>query len=165
MLNIEMEDTDNRYRQDVIDPHAKIFALAMQGLYEVEVGGVEPALAAVDVVLADEAEEIRKSVAEAVVGAAAKTEALDSVIAAHLTCDWTVERLGAVERNVLRLGVYLMQERVWSADPSKFNFELAAYIRNLAARCAAEYCGDKAHSLIMGILDAVAHTMHAAKAE
>ena len=165
MLNVDMEDIDNRYRLDVTDPHAKIFALAMQGLYEVEIGGVEPAAAATDVVLADEGQEIVATVAQAVVNTAAQREALDGVIGAHLTCDWTVDRLGAVERNILRLGVYMMQQRVWSAEPDKFNFDVAAYVRNIAARCAAEYCGDKAHALVMGVLDAVAHTLKAAKAE
>ena len=148
--NLEMADLDElniRYRFDVTDSHKRIFALAMQGLFEVEVGNISPSIAAADVVPGDCPEDMRKAVRQMVEGAAAEVATLDDILRRHLTCKWTVERLGSVERNVLRLGIYIISHQVWSSSQ---------HVRDLAANCAAEYSNDKSHSLVLAILDAVA---------
>ena len=140
------EDTENRYRTDVTDSHKRIFALAMQGLFEIEVGQALPSDAAVDVIPADCSEVMRNTIRQMVEGAAQETDLLDDMLRRHLTCKWTVERLGTVERSVLRLGVFIIRHRIWSS---------AAHVRDLAANCAVEYSGQNAHALVKAVLDAV----------
>ena len=143
---MNFEDTENRYRTDVTDNHKRIFALAMQGLFEIEVGQALPGEAAADVIPADCTEAMRDTIRQLVEGAAQEIDSIDDMLRRHLTCKWTVERLGTVERSVLRLGVFIIRRRIWSS---------AAHVRDLAANCAVEYSGQNAHALVKAVLDAV----------
>ena len=143
---MNFEDTENRYRTDVTDNHKRIFALAMQGLFEIEVGQALPGEAAADVIPADCTEAMRNTIRQLVEGAAQEIDGIDDMLRRHLTCKWTLERLGTVERSVLRLGVFIIRRRIWSS---------AAHVRDLAANCAVEYSGQNAHALVKAVLDAV----------
>ncbi len=140
------KDTENRYRTDVTDSHKRIFALAMQGLFEIEVGQTVPCDAALDVVPADCSENMSNTIRQLVEGAAQELDILDDLLRRNLTCKWTVERLGTVERNVMRLGAFIIRHHIWSS---------AAHVRDLAANCAVEYSGQNAHALVKAVLDAV----------
>lgn len=142
-IDIDLED---RYRSDVKDNVKKVFVLALQGLYEVEVGGWVAYKAAKDVIPAGCSSDLADKVSRLVIGVAGELEELDEIIANHLTCNWTVERLGTMERNSLRLGTYIMKYGVWSSRQS---------VREIAANCVSEYGNPDAHRLIMAVLDAI----------
>lgn len=90
---------------------------AVQALYSMEITGVS-AQQALDEFRARQAEQ-RSRLAEPngellsllVVGTAAETEQLDEIIRRALARDWTVDRLEAVLRAILRAGTYEIQSR------------------------------------------------------
>lgn len=143
---MNFEDIENRYRSDVTDSHKRIFALAMQGLFEIEVGQTLPHEAAIDVIPAECSENMRNTIRQLVEGAAQEMDIIDEILRRNLTCKWSLERLGTVERSVMRLGTFIIRHRIWSS---------AAHVRDLAANCAVEYSGQNAHSLVKAVLDAV----------
>ena len=83
-----------------------------------------------------------RETAEAV---AAQAEELDRRIG-DASEDWTVDRLGAIERNVLRIGVYELEG---DAVPT----EVAI---NEAVTLAKRYASDEAGRLVNGILGRIA---------
>jgi transcription antitermination protein NusB len=89
-----------------------------------------------------EPDEFATSLAEAV---AARAEALDSRITAA-SDEWPADRLGTLERNVLRIGVYELEEG--SVPP-----EVAI---NEAVVLAKRYASEDAARLVNGILGTVA---------
>jgi len=72
---------------------------------------------------------------------AARAEALDERITAY-SRDWPADRLGALERNILRIGVYELEEETVPA-------EIAI---NEAVLLAKRYATDDAARLVNGIL-------------
>jgi N utilization substance protein B len=88
-----------------------------------------------------EPDEFATSLAEAV---AARAEALDSRITA-VSDEWPADRLGTLERNVLRIGVYELEEG--SVPP-----EVAI---NEAVVLAKRYASEDAARLVNGILGTV----------
>ena len=74
-------------------------------------------------------------------GVAARAADLDAAISAAAT-DWTAERLGAVERNVLRIALYELDEGL-------VPLEVAI---DEAVRLAKRYATEEAAKLINGIL-------------
>ena len=94
-----------------------------------------------------EPDEFAASLAEAV---AARADALDLRITAA-SDEWPADRLGTLERNVLRIGVYELEEG--SVPP-----EVAI---NEAVVLAKRYASEDAARLVNGILGAVARE-HAA---
>jgi transcription antitermination protein NusB len=95
-----------------------------------------------------EPDEFATSLAEAV---AARAEELDRRITAA-SDEWPADRLGTLERNVLRIGVYELEEE--SVPP-----EVAI---NEAVVLAKRYASEDAARLVNGILGTVARE-HAAK--
>ena len=86
-------------------------------------------------------DEFSSGVAEAVI---ARAPELDQRITASAE-GWTADRLGTLERNILRIGIYELEEE--SVPP-----EVAI---NEAVEIAKEYCGADAPKFINGILGAV----------
>jgi N utilization substance protein B len=89
-----------------------------------------------------EVDSFARELAEAVAGNAVEldrqiTEAAD---------DWTADRLGALERNVLRIGVHELEER-------EVPVEVAI---NEAVELAKRYASDEAARLVNGILGRIA---------
>ncbi len=90
----------------------------------------------------DEGDPYSIETAEAV---AARVEELDRRIS-EAAIDWTVERMGAVERNVLRMGVYEL-------ETGSVPVEVAI---SEAVKLARRYASNEAGKFVNGILDTIA---------
>jgi N utilization substance protein B len=77
-------------------------------------------------------------------GAAAASEAIDRRISEH-SQHWRLERMPAVDRNILRLAIYEMTEGLTPAP----------VVINEALELAKRFSGDDSAAFINGILDAV----------
>ena len=78
-------------------------------------------------------------------GALARRDEIDGLLVAHAN-NWRVERMGVIDRLVLRLGVY---EMLASAEtPSKV-------IINEALELARRYSGEEAVGFVNGVLDSI----------
>jgi N utilization substance protein B len=82
---------------------------------------------------------------ELVLGVCAQRERLDALLAEHAR-NWRVERMAAVDRNVLRLGAY---ELLSSEVP-------AAVVIDEAVALARRFGDDPSPRFVNGVLDAVA---------
>jgi transcription antitermination protein NusB len=89
-----------------------------------------------------EVDEFARETAE---GVAERAEELDRRID-EATVDWPANRLGALERNVLRIGIYEL-------DKGEVPPEVAI---NEAVRLAKRYASDEAGKLVNGILGRIA---------
>ena len=84
---------------------------ALDVLFEAEVRG-EPVLTLLDERVADASPPVSPYAAELVRGVQAHRERIDELLAAYAQ-DWTLNRMAAVDRNVLRIGTY---ELLWADD-------------------------------------------------
>jgi N utilization substance protein B len=84
---------------------------ALDVLFEAEVRG-EPVLELLDQRIADASPPVAPYAAELVRGVQQHRHRIDELIAGHAT-DWTLDRMPAVDRNVLRIGSY---ELLWAPD-------------------------------------------------
>jgi N utilization substance protein B len=103
------------------------------------------------------AEGARAFAKELVAGVTQRRAEIDALIAAHAT-NWRVERMAAVDRNVLRIAVYEMQH---AGTPPTVAIDEAV---ELARRFGSE----RSSAFVNGVLDAVAHAPaveHAAPVE
>lgn len=82
---------------------------------------------------------------ELVVGVAARVEELDRQLAEHAK-NWRVGRMAAVDRNILRLGVY---ELLYTDTPPPV-------IIDEAVELARRFGGDASGAFVNGVLDGVA---------
>jgi N utilization substance protein B len=86
-----------------------------------------------------------------VLGVAAHRSDIDALLSPHLA-GWSLDRLGALERSILRLGVYELSGE--EAVPS-------AVVIDEAVTLAKRFCSDEAGALINGVLGSVACQMEA----
>jgi N utilization substance protein B len=84
---------------------------ALDLLYEAELRD-EPVLELLDQRVTDADPPVSAYAAELVRGVQLHRERIDELLAANAT-DWTLDRMPAVDRNVLRIGAY---ELLWAAD-------------------------------------------------
>jgi N utilization substance protein B len=84
-------------------------------------------------------------------GVASRVATIDALITRH-AANWKLERMAAVDRNILRLAVYEM-ERGETAPP---------VIINEALELGRRYSGDKSAGFLNGVLDAIRKTLEAA---
>ena len=84
---------------------------ALDLLYEAELRG-EPVLALLDQRAADASPPVVPYAAQLVRGVQDHRERIDELLAAHAE-GWTLDRMPAVDRNILRIGVY---ELLWADD-------------------------------------------------
>jgi len=87
----------------------------------------------------------RKFAEQLFLGAAAAAEKLDALIAAHSE-HWRLERMAAIDRNLLRLAVYEMRTRT---DVSP------AVVINEALEIARRFSSADSVEFINGVLDAI----------
>lgn len=80
-----------------------------------------------------------------VLGVEAHRKEIDALLAQHLI-DWSLDRLGHLERAILRLGAY---ELLWEPDVP------AAVAIDEAVELAKRFCSDEAAALINGVLGAL----------
>lgn len=78
-------------------------------------------------------------------GAAAAAKALDAAIEQHAK-NWRLERMAAIDRNILRLGIYELQQK---DVPAKA-------VINEAVELAKKFSTEESAPFINGVLDAVA---------
>ena len=81
---------------------------------------------------------------ELATGAIKQVAAIDALITAH-SAHWRIERMPAVDRNVLRLAIYEMKNL---ATPS-------AVVIDQAIELARRFSGDESIPFLNGVLDAV----------
>ena len=84
-------------------------------------------------------------------GTVATLEEIDSLIAAHAE-HWRLDRMAAIDRNLLRLAVYEMRTHPRTAP---------AVIINEALEIAKRFSGAESAEFVNGILDAVRKTLEA----
>ena len=85
---------------------------------------------------------------ELVCGTMATRDAIDAQIAAHAR-NWRIERMAAVDRNLLRLAVY---ELLHTDTP-------AQVVMNEAVELAHDFGGERSPAFVNGVLDAVARSV------
>lgn len=85
---------------------------------------------------------------ELVTGVARHRGRIDALLAAHAT-HWRLERMAAVDRNLLRLAVY---EMAWGGTPASIAIDEAI---ELARRFGSE----RSPAFVNGVLDAIARTL------
>ncbi len=81
-----------------------------------------------------------------VLGVAGELEAIDAVLQQHVA-GWSLERLGTLERSILRLATY---ELLWEAGVPE------AVVIDEAVELAKRFCSDEAGALVNGILGSIA---------
>ena len=88
-------------------------------------------------------------------GALEHLEEIDAAVKKHAE-NWRMERMAAVDRNILRLAVYEMTADVWS-EPTP-----PVVVINEALDIARRYSGEAAVPFINGVLDSVRKSLPAA---
>lgn len=91
-------------------------------------------------------EDIEPYSRDLVLGVAQERTAVDAALHAHVA-GWTLERLGVLERAILRLATY---ELLWEAEVPE------AVAIDEAVELAKRFCSDEAAALVNGVLGALA---------
>lgn len=129
--------------------------LALQMLFQWEIGKHTPEHVVRTFLknrrLDSDAEEFARALFE---GAVAESANIDSMIAAHAT-NWKVERLAAVDRNILRLSIYELLHHSETAP---------AVVIDEAIEIARRYSGGESADFVNGVLDAVRKSIAEANA-
>lgn len=94
------------------------------------------------------AEGARAYAKELVVGVATHRERIDALLAAHAT-HWRLERMAAVDRNLLRLAIY---EMAWGGTPATVAIDEAIEL-------ARRFGSDRSAAFVNGVLDAIGRTL------
>jgi N utilization substance protein B len=132
---------------------------ALQVLYSIDVGkraADAPSAGAVDDALGSVAthfelpEAARAYARELALGVTEHRDAIDGLLAGHAT-NWRIERMAAVDRNVLRLAAY---EMGWAGVPASVAIDEAVEL-------ARRFGSDPSPAFVNGVLDAVARTLEA----
>jgi len=110
-------------------------------LYQQDLLGLTPQAA----LLRDPNTDLSPYARALVVGVAAHLEEIDRRLAPHLS-NWDLERLGALERSILRLAAY---ELLWQEDVP------APVAIDEAVTLAKRFCSDEAGALVNGVLGAL----------
>jgi N utilization substance protein B len=85
---------------------------------------------------------------ELVLGVARHRERIDALLAAHAT-HWRVERMAAVDRNLLRLAIY---EMAWGGTPASVAIDEAIEL-------ARRFGSDRSPAFVNGVLDAIGRAL------
>jgi N utilization substance protein B len=87
--------------------------------------------------------------ARLVEGVAARGDKIDALLQQHVA-GWTLDRLGVLERSILRMAVY---ELLWEPDVPP------AVAIDEAVALAKRFCSDEAGALVNGVLGAIAASL------
>lgn len=119
---------------------------ALQCLYGIEISREDPEHALAAFWAEHEADEgVRRYASNLVRGACAGREEIDLLLARYAR-NWTLERMAAVDRNILRLAVYEMRSRT---DPPP------VVVINEAVDIAKKYSTPDSGAFVNGILDRI----------
>ncbi len=120
--------------------------LALQMLFQWDLGGHAPAHVVATFLDAQRVEDETKSFAQALFeGAVAHAGQLDALIRNH-TENWRLERLAAVDRNVMRLAAY---ELLYEPETPP------AVTMNEALELARRFSSEESVEFVNGVLDAI----------
>lgn len=121
-------------------------------LFEAEIRDIDPVAILIDRItlsrdIANAVAPVNPYTKVVVEGVAQELDRIDSIIAAHLSEDWELDRIAAVDRAILRVAVWelLYNEEVPVAT---------AVVE--AVEIASQYSGDAAPAYIHGVLDSMA---------
>ena len=140
-----MSDPEDRFRSDVRDHRRRARILALQALFQIDVGGQSIQDAIQDVLAQGEESGVRGFVEELVTGVREELSDLDRRIQ-ETSRNWSLDRMARVDRNSLRMGAYelLRMSRV-----------PVAVVLNEAVELAKEYGDEGSGSFVNGVLDAL----------
>lgn len=115
---------------------------ALQALFQIDISHAEP-IEAIHHVLNNEQEN--KFLSELVLGVVQHQQEIDQIISKHLE-KWTIERLGNVDRNVLRIAVYEL----------KYGKDIPVnVVLNEAIEIAKTFGDDESSRFINGVLSKI----------
>jgi transcription antitermination protein NusB len=119
---------------------------AFQILFEAEQRGADPVTVMADWIRLARTDDRQPPVTEytmrLVEGCAAHSARIDELLSGHAV-GWTLDRMPAVDRNVLRLGAY---ELIWEDDVPD------AVVLDEAVQLAKEFSTDESPSFVNGLL-------------
>jgi N utilization substance protein B len=121
---------------------------AMQALYQMDITGEIDPITAIENTL-EEGEESSKFLEELVTGCTEHKEEIDQIIGANLE-NWKLDRVGTVDRNILRIAVYEM--KYMNDIPDNVSI-------NEAIEIAKVFGDDESRRFINGVLSKVKETM------
>lgn len=128
--------------------------IALQVLYSWEVGRTSPDQAIESVVAAhypDAAADVLETAGQIVRGTVAAIADLDRIIGAH-SQHWRVERLAVIDRLVLRIAVWELQQPARAPR---------GVVLNEALELARRFSTEDAVKFVNGVLDAICRTLDA----
>jgi len=129
-----------------VDRRTRARELAMQGLYQLDVRGVDSLDLLTDFFVENEGDTVtRRLASEWTAGTWQNLADCDELISAS-TIKWRLSRLPPVDRNILRLAVY--QLKFCPDIPPRV-------VINEAIELAKKFGSDKSGSFVNGVLDAV----------
>lgn len=150
-----------RYRNELSDPVKRAVVFAMQALYQREldfanfVPGGEGSSQVRHLVLSDvlyyESDRYIKDLTTRIFDGVTKHLAeIDAVLQKHITCNWQVERLAAVERNLLRIGIFGL---LFDEEAARTTTEKT--IINLCSDLSEDYSTERSKNFVFGVLSEV----------
>lgn len=150
-----------RYRNELSDPVKRAVIFAMQALYQRElnfadfVPGGEGASQVRHLVLSDvlyyESDRYIKDLTTRIFdGVNSHLSEIDALLQKHITCNWQVERLAAVERNLLRIGIFGL---LFDEEAARTTSDKA--IINCCSDLSEEYSTERSKNFVFGVLSEV----------
>lgn len=150
-----------RYRNELSDPVKRAVIFAMQALYQRElnfadfVPGGEGASQVRHLVLSDvlyyESDRYIKDLTTRIFdGVNSHLSEIDTLLQKHITCNWQVERLAAVERNLLRIGIFGL---LFDEEAARTTSDKA--IINCCSDLSEEYSTERSKNFVFGVLSEV----------
>ena len=116
--------------------------LAMQALYQADISGIEIEEALQNIFEAEKFIKDTTDFAAALAKQAWKDRAKNDKIIASLAIDWSLDRIGKVDRSILRLALEEINDKETPAS----------VVVNEAVELAKKYSGEEAGKFINGIL-------------
>jgi N utilization substance protein B len=116
--------------------------LAMQALYQADISGIEIEEALQNIFEAEKFIKDTTDFASALAKQAWKNRAKSDKIIASLAIDWSLDRIGKVDRSILRLALEEINDKETPAS----------VVVNEAVELAKKYSGEEAGKFINGIL-------------
>lgn len=120
--------------------------IIVTALYQVEIYKVENVEYKIEDVIKELMEIENEFVNRTIEGIFEKVESIDELANKHMT-DWTIDRLGKIDRSILRLGIY---ELLYTDTPPIVAIDEAVEL-------AKKYSDNKVAGLINSVMDKVYH--------
>ncbi len=150
-----------RYRNELSDPVKRAVIFAMQALYQRELNFTDFVpdgegssqvrhLVLSDVLYYESDRYIKDLTARIFDGVNRHLVEIDTLLQKHITCNWQVERLAVVERNLLRIGIFGL---LFDEEAARNISEKA--IINCCSDLSEEYSTERSKNFVFGVLSEV----------